>query len=83
MARAADRNLSSQFASVHADAAQPLLDLRCSIEAKEFANFAQHNATFDSEEKVSDHYEFNIGCNKYRLVAGWTLRTDGCSSRPS
>lgn len=58
-----------EFASVHADAAQPLQDFRRLIEAGEFANFAQLRATFASVDKVGERYVFNIGGNKYRLVA--------------
>ena len=34
-----------------------------------FASFAQSRATFASVDKVGERYVFNIGGNKYRLVA--------------
>lgn len=58
-----------EFAAVHPDADQPLQDLRRLIESGNFSNFAQLKATFSSVDKVGDKYVFNIGGNKYRLVA--------------
>jgi mRNA interferase HigB len=58
-----------EFAAVHADAAQPLQDFRRLIERGAFGNFAELRATFASVDKVGGRYVFNIGGNKYRLVA--------------
>ena len=58
-----------EFAAKHADAAQPLQDFRRLIEHGTYANFARLKATFASVDKVDDRYVFNIGGNKYRLVA--------------
>ncbi len=58
-----------EFAQAHPDAAQPLQDFRHLLEAGTFANFAQLKATFASVDKVGERYVFNIGGNKYRLVA--------------
>jgi len=58
-----------EFALQHPDAAQPLQDFRHLIEAGSFANFAQLKATFASVDKVGERYVFNIGGNKYRLIA--------------
>ncbi len=58
-----------EFALQHPDAAQPLQDFRHLIEAGSFANFAQLKATFASVDKVGEWYVFNIGGNKYRLIA--------------
>jgi mRNA interferase HigB len=58
-----------EFGLKHADAAQPLQDFRRLIECREFANFAALRATFASVDKVGDRYVFNVGGNKYRLVA--------------
>ena len=54
---------------MHADANQPLQDFRSLLESCTFANFAQLKATFASVDKVGERYVFNIGGNKYRLVA--------------
>lgn len=58
-----------EFATVHADAAQPLQDFRRKIEKGSFAHFADLRAVFPAVDKVGERYVFNIGGNKYRLVA--------------
>lgn len=57
------------FGAVQPEADQPLQDFRRLIDSGSFANFAQFKATFASVDKVGDKYVFNIGGNKYRLVA--------------
>ena len=59
-----------EFAAAHADAAQPLQDFRRLVERGSFPSFADLRATFASVDKVGALYVFNIGGNKYRLVAG-------------
>jgi mRNA interferase HigB len=59
-----------EFGAKYPDADQPLQDFRRLIEAGSFANFAQLKATFASVDKVGERYVFNIGGNKYRLIAG-------------
>ena len=39
------------------------------IKANQFENFAQLKALFSSVDKVDDHYVFDIGGNKLRLIA--------------
>lgn len=58
-----------EFAMLYPDADQPLQDFRRLIESGAFSNFAQLKATFSSVDKVGDKYVFNVGGNKYRLVA--------------
>jgi mRNA interferase HigB len=58
-----------EFAMRYPDAHQPLQDFRQLIESRNFANFAALKATFSSVDKVGEKYVFNIGGNKYRLVA--------------
>ena len=58
-----------EFALLHPDAGQPLQDFRYLMEKGTFGNFAQLKATFASVDKVGDRFVFNIGGNKYRLVA--------------
>lgn len=58
-----------EFAQRHADAEMPLQDFRRLIERGEYRNFAALRATFASVDKVGGRYVFNIGGNKYRLVA--------------
>ncbi len=44
-------------------------DFRHLVEHNTFRGFAQLKATFASVDKVGERYVFNIGGNKYRLVA--------------
>lgn len=62
------------FADRHGDAAQPLQDFRRNVERGSFANFAELRAAFPSVDKVGTRYVFNIGGNKYRLVAGLSFQ---------
>ena len=59
-----------EFATVHAEAAQALQDFRRKVEKGSFGNFAQLRAVFPAVDKVGERFVFNIGGNKYRLVAG-------------
>lgn len=58
-----------EFALRHAYAAASLQDFRRLIERGGYRNFAALRATFASVDKVGGRYVFNIGGNKYRLVA--------------
>lgn len=58
------------FASLHTEAAQPLQDFRRKVEKGSFANFAELRASFPAVDKVGERFVFNIGGNKFRLVAG-------------
>ena len=59
-----------EFALRHADAAGPLQDFRRLIEHGDYRNSASLRATFASVDKVGGRYVFNIGGNKFRLIAG-------------
>jgi len=48
----------------------PLQAFRVRVEKGACANFAELRATFRGVDKVGTHYVFNIGGNKYRVVAG-------------
>jgi mRNA interferase HigB len=58
-----------EFSVRHPDAEGPLQSWRRLIERGEFSSFAELRATFASVDKVGDRYVFNIGGNKYRLIA--------------
>ena len=58
-----------EFAELHPAADQPLQDLRRLIEHGTYSNFAQPKATFASVDKVGERHVFNVGGNKYRLIA--------------
>ena len=57
------------FATIHPDAGVPLQAFRSKVEKSHFANFAALRATFRGVDKVGDRFVFNIGGNKYRLIA--------------
>lgn len=57
------------FAVVHPDAEAPLQDFRRLIEHGSFRNFAELRTTFRRVDKVGERFVFNIGGNKYRLIA--------------
>jgi len=58
-----------EFSAGHFDALVPLQAWRRLIERGTFGSFAELRATFASVDKVDDRYVFNIGGNKYRVVA--------------
>jgi mRNA interferase HigB len=53
----------------HPDSKEPLLRWHKIVEKSEFTNFEDLQATFPSVDKVGDWIVFNIGGNKYRLIA--------------
>ena len=57
------------FAASHTDAAVPLQAWRKTMEAGEFRCFADVKRAFGSADKVGDLHVFDIGGNKYRLIA--------------
>lgn len=59
-----------EFGALHPEAAQPLQDFRRKVEKGSFGNFAELRAVFPAADKVGERFVFNIGGNKFRLVAG-------------
>ena len=57
------------FAATHPEAETPLQAWRKIIEAANFNNFADLKRAFNATDKVGDVYVFDIGGNKYRLIA--------------
>jgi len=57
------------FAAQHPQADDPLQGWRRVIEKNRFAHWAELKATFNAVEKVGDLIVFDIGGNKYRLIA--------------
>lgn len=64
-----------EFAVSHTDAEGRLQAWRRMIEAGVFRNFAELRAVFAGADKVGDKIVFNIGGNKYRLVAAVLFST--------
>lgn len=58
-----------EFAAVQPDAEAALQGWRRLIERGDFRSFAALRETFAAVDKVGPRYVFNIGGNKYRLVA--------------
>jgi mRNA interferase HigB len=57
------------FAAQYPDANVPLQAWRKLVEASVFRSFAQLKATFGAVDRVGDFYVFDIGGNKFRLIA--------------
>lgn len=58
-----------EFAAVHTQAGEPLQAWRKLIECRSYANFAELRDVFRGVDKVGEVHVFNIGGNKFRLVA--------------
>ena len=58
-----------EFSEAHPQSEEPLQSWRHIIEHNSFDSFAALRQTFRSVDKVGDRHVFNIGGNKYRLVA--------------
>lgn len=58
-----------EFASLYPEADVPLRAFRAKVEKGTYSNFAGLRATFRGVDKVGDRCVFNIGGNKYRVVA--------------
>jgi len=59
----------TRFASVHGDADAPLQAWRKLMEAGTYASYAALKSAFNATDKVGDFYVFDIGGNKYRVIA--------------
>ena len=57
------------FARKHPLAGEPMQAWRKIIESRSFANFAVLKSIFNATDRVGDYYVFNIGGNKYRIIA--------------
>ena len=57
------------FARVHPDASAALQVWRKIVEATSFAHFAALRSSFNAVDRIGDYYIFDIGGNKYRIVA--------------
>jgi mRNA interferase HigB len=57
------------FSALHPQADAPLKGWRRVIEKNRFANWSDLKALFNSVDRVGDLVVFDIGGNKYRLIA--------------
>ena len=58
-----------EFAAIHPEAETSLQAWRKIVEAANFNNFADLKRAFNATDKVGDAYVFDVGGNKYRLIA--------------
>ncbi|MDR2875399.1 MAG: type II toxin-antitoxin system HigB family toxin [Methylobacillus sp.] len=58
-----------EFARKHLEAGEPLQAWRKAVENSTFSHFAELKATFGAVDRVGDYYVFDIGGNKFRLIA--------------
>ena len=63
------RKALRQFWEEHSDSQTALARWFKVMEHTEFGNFSELRAAFPSADKVDDWIVFNIGGNKYRLIA--------------
>ncbi|MGH8614492.1 MAG: type II toxin-antitoxin system HigB family toxin [Gammaproteobacteria bacterium] len=66
------------FAAQHQDASAPLQLWRKTVQAGLFLNFAALKKQFRAVDKVGDLCVFDIGGNKYRLIAFIHFRAQIC-----
>ena len=59
----------TSFAVIHPAVDEPLQAWRKTIESRPFVSFADIKTAFNATDKVSQFYVFDIGGNKYRIVA--------------
>ena len=57
------------FAALHPDATVPLKAWRKIVESRDFAHFADLKTAFGSVDRVGKVFVFDIGGNRFRLIA--------------
>lgn len=63
------------FAMSNVDAQRPLQAWRKTLERGQFPHFASLKKTFNSVDRVSDFYVFDISGNKYRIITAIHFNT--------
>lgn len=58
-----------EFSARYPEAEAPLQAFRLLIERGQYGNFSELRTTFRGVDKVGERFVFNIGGNKFRLVA--------------
>jgi mRNA interferase HigB len=58
-----------RFSAGHKDAEAPLQAWRKAVESGRFGSFGDLKSSFNSVDRVGGYYVFNVGGNKYRVVA--------------
>lgn len=57
------------FSAIHPAAHDPLQAWRKIVESRDFISFADIKTVFNTTDKVNAFYVFDIGGNKYRIIA--------------
>lgn len=57
------------FATLHPDAGEPLQAWRKTVETHDFFSHAALKSAFNTVDKVGDFHVFNVGGNKWRVIA--------------
>lgn len=57
------------FSTTYSAAFEPMQAWRKVIESRSFVSFADIKTAFNATDKVGNYYVFDIGGNKYRIVA--------------
>lgn len=73
--RLISNRMLTDFGARHQSANVSLQAWRKAIESGRFSDFAQLKATFNSVDKVGNYHVFNVGGNKYRLIASIHFNT--------
>lgn len=63
------------FANDHPVAGAPLQAWRKTVEANAFANYAELKKTFNATDRARGFYIFDVGGNKFRVVAAIHFNT--------
>lgn len=63
------RKALREFWERYPDSKMPLARWAKLMEGSDFVNFAQLRRTFPTADRVGDFFVFNVGGNKYRLIA--------------
>ncbi len=58
-----------EFSKIHPTATQPLQVWRKLVEARSYASFADIKSVFNTVDSVGDFYVFDLGGNKFRIIA--------------
>lgn len=59
----------TDFSALHPSSTAPLQAWRKIVESRAFTHFAEVKATFNAVDRAGLYYVFDIGGNKYRLIA--------------
>ncbi len=66
------------FAKLHREADAPLQQWRYLIEHGRYTSYADLKVVFNAVDRVDDHYVFDIGGNKYRVITYIHFQTQHC-----